>query len=153
MSPLPHWRGPVEAGLKAGTGDAWRRRGGLKGFTDGSLGSTTAWFFDPYLDSPGSCGLPSDEMLPEGAMLERVRRADRAGLQVMIHAIPGMLADSVVKSVGVVREKPQTIIEQIREIAVLRGILGLQAGKPVLRGQTCIVWQYAGLVLSSRSSW
>ncbi len=87
MSPLPQWRRAVRAGLKAGADDAWLRRGGLKGFSDGSLGSTTAWFFEPYLDSPGTCGLPSDEMFPEGAMLERVRGADRAGLQVMVHAI------------------------------------------------------------------
>ncbi len=121
MSPLPHWRGPVEAGLKAGTGDAWRRRGGLKGFTDGSLGSTTAWFFDPYLDSPGSCGLPSDEMLPEGAMLERVRRADRAGLQVMIHAIPGMLADSVLLSRDIFSVAPVEINSTCVVLTVVDG--------------------------------
>ena len=28
--------------------------GGLKGFVDGSLGSTTAWFYDPYEDEPGT---------------------------------------------------------------------------------------------------
>ena len=95
VAPLPQWRHAVEAGLRAGTGDAWLRRGGLKGFADGSLGSTTAWFFEPYLDSPGTCGLPSDEMFPEGAMLERVRRADRAGLQVMIHAIGDRANDQV----------------------------------------------------------
>ncbi|MFH4180666.1 amidohydrolase family protein, partial [Acinetobacter baumannii] len=50
----------------------------------GSLGSTTALFFEPYNDAPNTRGLASDEM-PH--MLERVRGADRAGLQVMIHAI------------------------------------------------------------------
>jgi predicted amidohydrolase YtcJ len=39
------------------------------------------------MDSPATRGLPSDEMFPDGAMFERVREADRAGLQVMIHAI------------------------------------------------------------------
>jgi predicted amidohydrolase YtcJ len=63
------------------------RVGGLKAFSDGSLGSTTALFFEPYADTPDSCGLPADEMFPEGAMLQRVLAADRAGLQVMIHAI------------------------------------------------------------------
>jgi len=95
MSPLPQWRRVAEAGLKPGADDAWLRRGGLKGFADGSLGSTTAWFFEPYLDSPDTCGLPADEMFPEGAMLERVRGADRAGLQVMIHAIGDRANDRI----------------------------------------------------------
>lgn len=68
-------------------GDEWLRWGALKGFADGSLGSTTALFFDGYADAPGSRGLPSDEMFPEGAMLRRIQGADRAGLQLFIHAI------------------------------------------------------------------
>jgi predicted amidohydrolase YtcJ len=87
ISPLPQWERAVGSGLKAATGDAWLRQGGLKGFADGSLGSTTALFFEPYLDAPHTRGLPSDEMFPDGAMLDRVRSADRAGLQVMVHAI------------------------------------------------------------------
>jgi predicted amidohydrolase YtcJ len=63
------------------------RIGGLKGFSDGSLGSTTAYFYEPYRDAPNTSGLAGDEMVPEGAMLTRVREADRAGLQIMIHAI------------------------------------------------------------------
>src|SRR5690242_865693 len=63
------------------------RTGGLKGFADGSLGSTTALFYEPYRDAPNTSGIPSAEMFPEGAMLERVRGADKAGLQVLIHAI------------------------------------------------------------------
>src|SRR6185503_9231326 len=38
-------------------------------------------------DAPETSGIPSDEMFPEGAMLERVRAADTAGLQILIHAI------------------------------------------------------------------
>jgi predicted amidohydrolase YtcJ len=63
------------------------RIGGVKGFSDGSLGSATAWFFDPYSDEPDNRGLPGELMFPEGAMLERVLGADEAGLQVAIHAI------------------------------------------------------------------
>jgi len=59
----------------------------LKGFADGSLGSTTALFYEPYQDAPNTSGIAGDEMYPEGAMLTRVREADKAGLQVMIHAI------------------------------------------------------------------
>src|SRR6266403_552501 len=63
------------------------RIGGLKGFADGSLGSTTALFFEPYNDAPNTRGLLFGQMLPEGIMLKRVEGADKAGLQVMIHAI------------------------------------------------------------------
>ncbi|MBK9167844.1 MAG: amidohydrolase [Bryobacterales bacterium] len=87
VSPLPAWERLARTGLRAPFGAPMLRVGGLKGFSDGSLGSTTALFFDQYLDEPGSRGLPSDQMLPEGAMLKRVVGADRAGLHVMIHAI------------------------------------------------------------------
>ena len=71
------------------------RIGGLKGFADGSLGSTTAFFYEPYSDAPENRGLAGDEMFPEGAMLERVRQADRAGLHVMIHAIGDRANDQI----------------------------------------------------------
>jgi len=67
----------------------------LKGFADGSLGSTTALFFEPYQDAPNTSGIPSGEMFPAGAMLERVRGADRAGLQVLIHAIGDRANDNI----------------------------------------------------------
>jgi predicted amidohydrolase YtcJ len=87
VSPLPAWERLARTGVRAHFGNEMLRIGGLKGFADGSLGSTTAFFYEPYLDAPETRGLAGDEMFPEGAMLERVRQADRAGLQVMIHAI------------------------------------------------------------------
>jgi predicted amidohydrolase YtcJ len=59
----------------------------VKGFADGSLGSTTAFFFEPYLDAPKTCGLLSDEMQPLEGMRARLIEADRAGKQLDIHAI------------------------------------------------------------------
>ncbi len=63
------------------------RIAGLKGFVDGSLGSSTAFFFDPYTDNPAKRGLLASDMFPEGIMEKRLMEADRAGLQVAIHAI------------------------------------------------------------------
>jgi len=60
---------------------------GLKGFVDGSLGSSTALFFDPYTDNPRKKGLLHSQMFPEGIMEKRIIQADKAGLQVAIHAI------------------------------------------------------------------
>jgi len=87
VSPLPAWERLARTGVRAHFGSDMLRIGGLKGFADGSLGSTTAFFYEPYRDAPGTQGLAGDEMFPEGAMLGRARDADRAGLQVMIHAI------------------------------------------------------------------
>jgi predicted amidohydrolase YtcJ len=87
VTSLPEWKDIAGTGIRAPFGSTTLRIGGLKGFADGSLGSTTAWFFDSYNDAVGATGLASDEMHPPEAMLDRIRAADRAGLQVMIHAI------------------------------------------------------------------
>jgi hypothetical protein len=85
--PLSDWERLARAGIRAGFGNEKLKIGGLKGFADGSLGSTTALFFDPYLDAPATSGLPSDEMFPKSKMLERILNADKAGLQIAVHAI------------------------------------------------------------------
>jgi predicted amidohydrolase YtcJ len=85
--PLPEWERLSRAGVRAGFGSDRLKIGGLKGFADGSLGSTTALFFEPYLDDPKTSGLPSDEMIPESKMLKNILDADRAGLQIAVHAI------------------------------------------------------------------
>ena len=93
--PLPSWDRLARTGIRAHYGSAMLRTGGLKGFADGSLGSTTALFFAPYNDAPNTSGIPGPEMFPAGAMLERVRGADKAGLQVMIHAIGDRANDTI----------------------------------------------------------
>jgi predicted amidohydrolase YtcJ len=87
IAPLPAWERFARTGVRAHFGSEMLRVGGLKGFADGSLGSTTALFYEPYRDDPSTRGIAGDEMYPEGAMLDRVREADKAGLQTMIHAI------------------------------------------------------------------
>jgi predicted amidohydrolase YtcJ len=67
--------------------DEWLRIGGVKGYADGSLGSTTALFFQPYADDPETSGVYAAEAIPLSKLEERVLAADKAGLQVEIHAI------------------------------------------------------------------
>lgn len=67
-----------------GRGDDMLRWGGVKGFVDGSLGSTTAWFYDPYLDDPSTRGLVVTDTTELRALIVN---ADAAGLQLAIHAI------------------------------------------------------------------
>jgi len=77
----------VRLGIRRAFGGPMLRIGMLKAFADGSLGSRTAYFFEPFIDHPGERGLLSDEMSPPGLMQERMMRADAAGLQLCTHAI------------------------------------------------------------------
>jgi predicted amidohydrolase YtcJ len=101
IQPLASWRREADVGVLAGFGNAKLKIGGLKGFADGSLGSTTALFFEPYLDAPQTSGLANQQMIPESKMLDNIRGADAAGLQVAIHAI-GDKANQIV--LGMYRE-------------------------------------------------
>ena len=85
--PLASWQRLAAVGLRADFGGEKLHIGGLKGFADGSLGSTTALFFEPYLDAPNTSGLANSEMIPESKMQTHILDADRAGLQVAVHAI------------------------------------------------------------------
>lgn len=82
--PLPSWQKLKAKIDEQGRGDEWLKWGGLKGFVDGSLGSHTAAFFAGYTDAPGEHGyfVNSREDL-----YGWISKADKAGLQVMIHAI------------------------------------------------------------------
>jgi predicted amidohydrolase YtcJ len=95
VSPLPAYERIANTGVRHSFGSQMLRIGGLKGFADGSLGSTTALFFEPYNDAPTTRGIPNEEMFPEGIMLTRVRAADKANLQVMIHAIGDKANDTI----------------------------------------------------------
>jgi hypothetical protein len=81
------WRDQARIGVRHAFGSDFLRMGAVKGFADGSLGSTTAYFFQPYVDAPNTRGLLSDEMQPISGMRERLIGADKAGLQICIHAI------------------------------------------------------------------
>ena len=84
----------VKEGMQIHTGDEWIRTGSLKAFADGSLGSSTALFFEPYLSSPSTRGLPSDIVI-DGSLERWAIAADRGNMQLSIHAI-GDSANSLV---------------------------------------------------------
>ena len=67
-----------------GRGDARLWWGGVKAFVDGSLGSSTAWFHEPYSDDPANSGLVVTD-LPE--LRANILRAASEGLQPVVHAI------------------------------------------------------------------
>jgi predicted amidohydrolase YtcJ len=92
----------VKIGIGHAFGGPFLRIGALKAFADGSLGSRTAYFFEPFTDQadndqtsrdqaindqPSNHGLLSDEMHPVSLMRDRMMKADAAGLQICAHAI------------------------------------------------------------------
>ena len=84
LVPLASWERLRDFVAANGRGDDRLQWGGLKGFVDGSLGSTTAWFYEPYEDEPGTSGL----MVTDTAQLrDWVMNADAADLHVVVHAI------------------------------------------------------------------
>ena len=81
------WRDQAKVGIRHAWGSGYLRLGAVKGYADGSLGSRTAYMFEPFADDPGNSGLLSDEMHPPSAMRQRLMGADAAGLQIRVHAI------------------------------------------------------------------
>jgi len=77
----------VKIGIWHGFGGPYLRIGALKAYADGSLGSATAYFFEPFSNQPGNRGLLSDEMHPISLMRDRMMKGDAAGLQLCTHAI------------------------------------------------------------------
>ena len=77
----------AKLGLRHAFGGPWLRLGAVKAFADGSLGSRTAYFFEPYSDEPGNYGLLAGDMHPLSRMREHMMKADAAGLQICTHAI------------------------------------------------------------------
>ena len=82
--PLDQWHAVADTVARAGQGDDWVRIGGVKGYMDGSAGSRTAYFFEPFSDSAGYSGLMQHT---ENEMRTWIGNADSAGLQVAVHAI------------------------------------------------------------------
>ncbi|MEW5309936.1 MAG: hypothetical protein WDW38_001776 [Sanguina aurantia] len=87
--------------------------GGVKEFADGSLGSKTALMWEPYLTEPvlgavdggavpgAASALGSQagtRSIPMDDLAGKIRAADRAGLQVAIHAIGDRAVDEVIQA-------------------------------------------------------
>lgn len=82
--PLASWTRLRDTIAARGRGDDWLHIGALKAFVDGSLGSHTAAFHEPFTDAPGDTGLLVTE--PE-ELRTWIRDADAAGLHPVVHAI------------------------------------------------------------------
>lgn len=84
--PISGYKNLVNEGIQAGFGSTRLKIGSLKAFADGSLGSSTALFFEPYTQDPSTYGLAMDVVL-DGRLRKWALDADANGLQISIHAI------------------------------------------------------------------
>jgi hypothetical protein len=85
--PITRWEKLRDAGISRNMGDDLIKLGGLKAFADGSLGSATAWMYEPFADDPANRGIPLALMNPPANMEALASGADQAQLQLCIHAI------------------------------------------------------------------
>lgn len=99
--PLQDWERLDRLVREEGRGDDWVRWGGVKGLVDGSLGSGTALFYEPYFDMPDNKGIP---YVDPADLRQWVMDADRHNLHVAVHAIGdranGMLLDFYAEAIA-----------------------------------------------------
>jgi predicted amidohydrolase YtcJ len=82
--PLSAINSLAQIGIMLGFGDLWVTIGSIKAYIDGSLGSSTAKMFEPFVNEPGSTGI---YVTQPGTLRADVLAADKAGLGIAIHAI------------------------------------------------------------------
>jgi hypothetical protein len=85
--PIAQWQKLAEVGIGHDMGSDFVKLGSVKAFADGSLGSATAWMFEPFADDPSNRGLPMDIMKPPSKMETLVRGCNDGQIQVATHAI------------------------------------------------------------------
>ncbi len=84
--PISDYNDHVNKNIKVGYGNEYLRMGSLKAFADGSLGSSTAWFFERYDQDTLTTGLAMD-IITDGNMEKWCLDADKNQLQISVHAI------------------------------------------------------------------
>lgn len=83
--PIETWSRLYELIQRVGSAlSDWIYLGGVKAFVDGSLGSNSALFHEPYDDEPNNKGLQVMEL---ENLFNLTMASDKSGLQVAIHAI------------------------------------------------------------------
>ncbi len=109
----------IAGGLRSGFGNEWLRIGGIKFFSDGSLGSQTALLSKPYEHTKNLYGL---ELMPEKELRERIRLAECHGLAVAVHAIGDRAVERVLKALerNEACRKKFRLISRIEHVQLIR---------------------------------
>ena len=91
----------IAIGLRDGFGDEWIRTHGVKAFSDGALGSRSAWMLSPFEDDPANTGIPT---MTSEELHELTHKANGAGLSVAIHAIGDAANRAVLDAIEAARD-------------------------------------------------
>ncbi|WP_294028050.1 amidohydrolase [Sphingopyxis sp.] len=97
--PLKNYETQLALIAREGRGDDWVQWGACKVVFDGSLGSRTAKFYEPYADDPSTRGIVVTDPADLKAWLAG---ADKGGLQVTAHAIGDEANDIVLDTMAAV---------------------------------------------------
>lgn len=100
--PLQHMDNAIASGLRSGIGNAWIKIGSVKVFTDGALGSQTAWMYDPYTGAKGNRGICRTQ---RKEFEDIVRRATSHGLSLCVHAIGDAAVGQAISIMGKHRKR------------------------------------------------
>lgn len=102
--PIADFRNLSELGIENGFGSDMLKIGSLKAFADGSLGAASAWFFEGYAHDPANKGLPMD-IITNDSLRQWAFEADKAGLQLSIHAIGDRANNYILEMFGEIVSK------------------------------------------------
>src|SRR5947208_2870097 len=92
----------ARAGIQSGLGDEWLRMGGVKVFSDGSLGAFTAFLDSPYEGRGKDRG---SLIHPPTELRSILETAHRAGLRTATHAIGDAASRLVAETLAEVQEE------------------------------------------------
>ena len=84
--PIEYYTNFTKIGIQNNFGDDKIKIGSLKAYSDGALGSRTAWFYEPYIDDSTNYGIPYDIVI-NGSLKQWALDADKNKLQICVHAI------------------------------------------------------------------
>ena len=101
LIPPEQLKAAAALGLRSGFGDEWVRIGGVKIFTDGSLGARTAALEAPYADDPENQGVA---VYSQEELDDLVAEAHGSDFQVAAHAIGDRAAAMVIHAVSKANE-------------------------------------------------
>jgi hypothetical protein len=96
--PINTYEKLIKAGVEYNFGDNFITLGSLKAYADGSLGSSSAWFFEPYVSDKNNYGLPND-IFQNGNFEKWSLYADKHKLQICVHAIGDKAVSSTLDAV------------------------------------------------------
>lgn len=101
---IKNYRSIINNEIEYNFGSEKLKIGSMKAFADGSLGSKTALFFEPYEYEEAYCGLAMEE-LSSGKLEEMIIESDKNRLQCCIHAIGDKAISEILDIVEKLRDK------------------------------------------------